>query len=61
MLFHFITKIIFGGEKNMVELYVALIINDMRKFNKIPPKFQPAVKATLAALGLDENGNPVEE
>lgn len=61
MLFHFITKIIFGGEENMVELYVALIINDMRKFNKIPSKFQPSVKATLAALGLDENGNPVEE
>lgn len=61
MLFHIITKIIFGGERNMVDLYVALIINDMRKFNRVPAKFQAAVKATLAGLGLDENGNPMED
>lgn len=61
MLFHFITKIIFGGERNMVDLYVALIINGMRTFDKVSPKLQPSVKATLAALGLDENGNPIEE
>lgn len=45
----------------MVDLYVALIINDMRKFNRVPAKFQAAVKATLAGLGLDENGNPMED
>lgn len=45
----------------MVALYVALIMNDRRTFNQVPPKLRDAVKADLAALGLDENGNPVEE
>lgn len=36
----------------MVALYVALIIAGRRTFN--------AVKTDLEALGLDENGNPVD-
>ena len=48
------------GGRNMVALYVALIINGRRTFNQVPAKFKEAVKADLAALGLDENGNPVE-
>ena len=44
----------------MVALYVALIINGRRTFNQVPAKFKDAVKADLEALGLDENGNPVE-
>ena len=44
----------------MVALYVALIINGRRTFNQVPAKFKESVKADLAALGLDENGNPVE-
>lgn len=43
----------------MVTLYVALIINGRRTFDKVPAKFREAVKADLEALGLDENGNPI--
>lgn len=41
----------------MVSLYVALIIAGRRTFDDVPAKLQTAVKADLAALGLDENGN----
>lgn len=44
----------------MVALYVALIINGRRTFSQVPAKFKAAVKADLEALGLDENGDPVE-
>lgn len=44
----------------MVALYVALIMHGRRTFAQVPEKFKEAVKADLAALGLDENGNPVE-
>lgn len=44
----------------MVALYVALIINGRRTFAQVPAKFKEAVKADLTALGLDENGVPVE-
>ena len=44
----------------MVALYVALIINNRRTFNQVPMKFREAVKADLEALGLDENGNPMD-
>lgn len=58
-MFYFLVKILVGGN-NMVALYVALIINGRRTFNQVPVKFKEAVKADLNALGLDENGNPVE-
>jgi hypothetical protein len=58
-MFYFLITILVGG-KNMVALYVALIINGRRTFNQVPAKFKEAVKADLDALGLDENGNPVE-
>ena len=45
----------------MVDLYVALIIAGRRTFDRVTAKFKQAVKDTLAALGLDENGNPIEE
>lgn len=44
----------------MVALYVALIIAGRRTFNQVPAKFKAAVKADLEALGLEENGNPVD-
>lgn len=47
------------GGRNMVDLYVALIVNGRRTFAQVPAKFQDAVKADLLALGLDENGNPI--
>lgn len=43
----------------MVDLYVALIIAGRRAFKKVPKRFQKAVKEELAALGLDENGDPL--
>ena len=58
-MFYFILKLLIGGN-NMVALYVALIINGRRTYNQVPAKFKEAVKADLNALGLDENGNPVE-
>lgn len=57
-MLNFIIKILTGGI-NMVDLYVALIINGRRIFAQVPVKFQTAVKADMAALGLDENGNPI--
>ena len=54
-----LSKILIGGN-NMVALYVALIIAGRRTFNQVPAKFKAAVKADLEALGLDENGNPVD-
>lgn len=50
---------ILKGDINMIDLYVCLIINGRRTFAQVPTKFQAAVKADLAAIGLDENGNPV--
>ena len=57
--FYILSKFLIGGN-NMVALYVALIIAGRRTFNQVPAKFKAAVKADLEALGLDENGNPVE-
>ena len=48
------------GGIDMVALYVALIMHGRRTFSQVPTKFKDAVKADLEALGLDENGNPVE-
>jgi hypothetical protein len=58
-MFYILTKIFIGGN-NMVALYVALIINGRRTFSQVPAKFKEAVRADLEAIGLDENGNPVD-
>lgn len=50
--------LILRGGDNMVDIYVALIIAGRRTFARVPAKFKEAVKADLASLGLDENGNP---
>lgn len=49
-----------GGEQTMVDLYVVLIINGRRTIDKVPAKLRQAVIDTLAAAGLDENGDPLE-
>lgn len=59
MFFNLIIHILVGG-KNMVALYVALIINGRRTFDQVPEKFKKAVHDDLYALGLDDNGNPIE-
>jgi hypothetical protein len=58
-MFYFIIQLLIGGS-NMVALYVALIINGRRSYSQVPAKFKDAVRADLEALGLDENGNPVD-
>lgn len=57
-MLYFVIQLLIGG-KDMVALYVALIINGRRTFNQVPAKFKDAVLEDLTALGLDENGNPV--
>ena len=47
-------------EKDMVALYVALIIAGRRTFAQVPARYQDYVREDLAALGLDEDGNPIE-
>lgn len=58
-MFYILINILIGGDK-MVALYVVLIINGRRTFTQVPAKFKEAVKADLNAIGLDENGNPIE-
>lgn len=58
-MFYILAKFLVGGN-NMVALYVALIINGRRTFSQVPVKFKEAVRADLEAIGLDENGNPVD-
>lgn len=59
-MLNFIIKIILGGIE-MIDLYVALIINGRRTFVQVPVRYQEAVRADLLALGLDENGNPLPQ
>lgn len=59
-LFYFKNYLMKGGE-DMVAVYVALIIHKRRTLKSVPKRLQEAVKAELLALGLDENGNPIEE
>ena len=46
---------------DMVDLYAALIIAGKRTFARVPARYQDAVRETLLALGLDENGDPIED
>jgi len=50
-----------GGDVLMalVDLYVALIINNRRTFEQVPATLQPAVQAELEALGLGTDGKPL--
>ena len=43
----------------MVDLYCALIIAGRRTIDTVPARYKQAVVEQLAAVGLDENGNPV--
>lgn len=58
-MFSWLLKIILGGI-SMVDLYVALIIAGRRTIAQVPDRYKDAVRADLLALGLDENGNPIE-
>ena len=43
----------------MIDLYCALIIAGRRTIDTVPKRYQDAVREELAAIGLDENGNPI--
>ncbi len=43
----------------MIDLYIALIIAGRRTIDQVPSRYRDAVIADLAALGLDENGQPL--
>lgn len=45
----------------MVLAYVTLIIHGVKTFAQVPNKLKEDVRATLYAMGLDENGKPIEE
>jgi hypothetical protein len=55
LLFHFGR----GGDI-LVVIYVALIVNGRRTFAQVPESQKPAVHNELLALGLDDNGIPLE-
>lgn len=57
-MLRFLLTLILGGI-NMVDLYVALIINKRRTIDQVPAQFKDAVLADLNALGLDGYGNPI--
>ncbi|MNV23296.1 hypothetical protein D3C71_1143050 [compost metagenome] len=47
-----------GGDIMSV-VYASLIVKGVKTFAQVPVKLQPEVKSYLAAMDLDENGNPV--
>lgn len=46
------------GKGIMVDLYCALIIAGKRTIDTVPARYRDTVREQLAAIGLDENGNP---
>ena len=56
-LFNMIVK---GDVEAMVDVYCTLIIVGRRSFASVPAKLKDAVRENLAAMGLDENGQPME-
>lgn len=47
-----------GGD-SMVLVCVTLIVNGYKTFAQCPVSLQPEIRATLLAMGLDENGTPI--
>ncbi len=43
-----------------IDMYVALVIARRRKGANVPSNIRQQVIADLAAIGLDENGEPIE-
>lgn len=60
-----LTVLIWKGGKAMnqifIDMYVSLIIAKRRKGTQVPAHFKDQVIADLGAIGLDENGDPVNE
>lgn len=49
-----IFTILLKGGFIMVDLYVTLIIHELRTYKQVPRFLKPKVKETLIALGLEE-------
>ena len=47
------------GDVKMVDMYLALVMNQRRTISQVPLTYRPAVTADLIALGLDGNGYPI--
>mgnify|MGYP003450160600 CR=1 FL=1 len=43
----------------MVTIYVTLIVAGRRTFDQVPKALKELVKADLAAMGLNEDGQPI--
>ena len=59
--------LILKGDIDMVDMYVALVINGRRTCNKenkkvkqVPANYRELVLADLEAIGLDADGKPIE-
>ena len=57
---------IWRGDMKMIDMYLALVMNDMRTCDEnnktlplVPKKYRVKVKECLTALGLDANGDPI--
>lgn len=57
ILFNFREK----GVRYMVDVYVCLIIKGLRTIEQVPTKQRQSVIDTLAAMGLNPDGTPIEE
>lgn len=49
------------GGVNMVDVYIALIIRKFRTIETVPVQLKAQVSAGLTVLGLDGNGDPIED
>ena len=54
-------KLLKGEDDIMATVYVSLIIKGLKTFDQVPAKLQDEVRRQLAALELDENGNPLPQ
>lgn len=51
--------IILKGGRDMITVYVTLIIKGYKAFGQVPQILKEPVKNELEVLGLDENGKPL--
>lgn len=66
LIYSIYSIILIGGNVQMVDMYVALVIAGRRTCNPenksvplVPTRYRKAVTTELEALGLDADGNPV--
>lgn len=55
-----LSYVIQKGGVDVVALYEALIIAGRKTLSQVPAQFHEAIRADFAAMGLDENGKPVD-